>query len=272
MPYVDPGAMTELIEIWDQPPNSVPVLFTATPIHAQKTEVDSDTQSPVSSALGQEIAWPRLVGQDVSLVTCKFVIQYIPFVKSRMFVLHHHPDDGLVRYDIDRVVDVDGSRTQLAILTFKRADGADPFDYELTSTLDILTRDTASGDERGISDPTFTTVATGVKCRVSVGKGVTKGKEESAKSNIALAYRMVYLRPWYLDASPDGSFVPFATVNNITYNTQPLTHHHWFLVPSSTAVNSNNEPIPGEQYDIQEIEDAGLVHHHLAVTCLVVQP
>jgi hypothetical protein len=144
MAYVDPGLMTEIIDIWDQPPNSGPVVFMEG-IHAQKTEIANTTQSPVSAALGQNIAWPRLVGQDVSLVTTVFVIQYVPGVKSRMFVLHHHPDDGMVRYDLDRPVDIDGQRHQLNLLTFKRADGADPFDAQLTSTLDILARDTAGG-------------------------------------------------------------------------------------------------------------------------------
>lgn len=263
--------MTELIDLWDQPPNSLPVLV-AQNLHAQKTEVANTTQSPVSSVLGQNIAWPRLVGQDVALVTCVFVIQYIPGVRSRMFILHHHPDDGLVRYDIDRPVDEDGTRTQLKILTFKRADGADPFDAQLTSTLDVLIRDTSVGDERGISDPTFTTLATGVRCRVAMGKGVEKGKERVSKDKVTIAYREVFLRPWFLDPSPDGSYVPYTVVNAVTYNTKPLTHNHWLLVPSSTSLNSNNEPIPGEEFDIQEVNNPGFAHHHLEVSCILVQP
>jgi hypothetical protein len=271
MAYVDPGLMTEIIDVWDQPPNSKPIVFVEG-IHAQKTEIANTTQSPVSAALGQNIAWPRLVGQDVSLVTTVFVIQYVPGIRSRMFILHHHPDDGLVRYDLDRPVDIDGQRHQLNLLTFKRADGADPFDAQLTSTLDILSRDTASGDKRGISDPTFTTIATGIPCRVAEGKTAQKGKEVRTKSTVALAYREVYMRPWFLDPAPDGSFVPFTVVSGITYNTKPLTHNHWLLIPSSTAVNSNREPIPGEQYDITEIANPGLAHHHLEVSCEVVLP
>ena len=267
--YVDPGQMTELIDIWDQPPNALPVLI-AEGIHAQKTEVANTTQSPSSGQLGQNIAWPRLVGQPFSLVTCTFVIQYIAGIKSRMFIMHHHPDDGLVRYDIDRPVDIDGRRVQLSILTFKRADGADPFDALLTSTLDVLSRDTAVGDKKGISDPAFTTIATGIPCRVAEGKAAQKGKEVDTKSTVAVAYREVYIRPWFLDPSPDGSFIPFTVVSGITYNTLPLTHNHWLLIPSSTAVNSNNEPIPGEQYDILDIDNPGLAHHHLEVFCKVV--
>jgi hypothetical protein len=51
-----------------------------------------------------------------------------------------------------------------------------------------------------------------------------------------------------------------------------LTHDHWLLIPSSTAVNSNGEPIPGEYYDIEEIDNPGLAHHHLEVMCELVLP
>lgn len=189
-----------------------------------------------------------------------------------MFIMHHHPDDGLVRYDIDRSVDVDGRRVQLTILTFKRADGADPFDAELVTTLDVMTRDTASGDERGISDPAFTIVATGIPCRVAEGKAAQKGKEARSKTTVAVAYREVYMRPWFLDPAPNGSFVPYTVVSGVTYNTQALTHNHWLLIPSSTARNSNNEPIPGDQYDIIDIDNPGLLNHHLEVFCEIVLP
>jgi hypothetical protein len=271
MAYVDPGSMTEIIDIYDLPPNSLPILV-HDGIHARKLEVANTTQSPVSAQLGQNIAWPRLDGLSSSLVTTQFTLQYIAGIRSRGYIIHHHPDDGLVRYDIDRSVDIDGQRVQLTILAFKRADGSDPFDAELVTTLDVMTRDTASGDERGISDPAFTIIATGIPCRVAEGKATQKGKEVRTKTTVAIAYREVYLRPWFLDPAPNGSFVPYAVVNGITYNTQPLTHNHWLLIPSSTARNSNNEPIPGEQYDIVNIDNPGLMNHHLEVACEVVLP
>jgi hypothetical protein len=261
--------MDQIIDIWDQPPNSLPVLFLAG-INAQKLEPSSNTQSPVSSSLGQNIVWPRLVGQDVPLVTAVLTIQYIAGLKSRMFILHHHADDGLVRYDIDRIVDQNGHRVQLTILAFKRSDGIDPFDVGLTTTADILSRDISIGDKRGLSDPAFTTIATGWPCRVASGKSAPKGKEDRAKMKLAIAYREVFMRPWFLDPSPDGSFVPYTALSGTTYNTQSLSHYHWLLIPSSTALNLNNEPVPGELYDISEIDNPGLAHHHLEVSCELV--
>jgi len=271
MTYVDPGLMNKKIDIWDRPPNAMPVLF-ASGVNAQILGVSSTTQSPTSTSLNQQIAWPRLVGSDISLVTHSVVILYMTGLKSRMFIIYNDPDNGPRRFDIDRIVDLDEQKVELNLLVFERCDGADAFDALLTSTLDIMTRDTSEGDKRGFSAPEFTTVATGIPCRVGVGKATTKGKENVAKDKVSIVYREVFLRPWFLDPSPDGSYVPYTVVGGITYNTKPLTHNHWFLVPSSTAVNSNNEAIPGEQYDIQEIDNPGLAHHHLEVECIVVQP
>lgn len=262
--------MNRQIDIWDRPPNSLPVIF-ASGIYAQITGVSSTTQSPNSPALNQQIAWPRLVGSDISVITHSVVIRYMPGLKSRMYVVYNDPDAGPRRFDIDRIVDPDEQKVQLNLLVFERADGADPFDALLTSTADVLTRDSSAADKRGISSPSFTTIATAIACRVGVGKAAPRGKEERSKTTIAIAYRVVYMRPWFLDPSPDGSYVPYAVVGGITYNTMPLTHNHWLLIPSSTAVNSNNEPVPGEEYDIQEIDNPGLAHHHIEVACEIVQ-
>ena len=80
------------------------------------------------------------------------------------------------------------------------------------------------------------------------------------------------MRPWYRDPAPNGSYAPFTVVSGVTYNTQPLSHNNWFLIPSSTSVNSKNEAIPGEQYDILEIKNPGLASQYLEVSCEVVLP
>lgn len=269
--YTDPGAMSRQIDIWDRPPGAAPVLVAAG-VYAQLTGVDNTTQSPSAPALGQNTAWPRLMGQQVSLMTVQIVIRYIAGLKSRMFAIYNDPDNGPMILDFDRVVDPDFHKVELHILAFVRADGVDPFDALLTSTLDVLQRDTSNGDKHGFSDPTFTKVATGIPCRVAMGKVAPKGREERAKAKLAIAYREVYIRPWFLDPAPDGSFIPFTVISGVTYNTQPLTHNHAFLIPSSTAVNSNNEPVPGEIYDITDIDNPGLEHHHLEVSCQVILP
>ncbi len=271
MAYIDPGLMDRQIDIWDRPLNSLPVLF-ATGVFARITGVSSNTSSAVSASLGQNIVWPRTQGQDVSLVTHKVVIRYMPGLKNRMYLVYNDPDNGIRRFDIDRIVDTDEKKFELEILALERCDGADPFDALLTSTADVMTRNTSPGDKRGISDPAFTTVATGIRCRVAANKIAPKGKEDRAKMKLSIAYREVFLRPWFLDPSPDGSYIPYTVVGGITYNTQPLTHNHWLLIPSSTSVNVNGDAIPGEQYDITEIDNPGLMHHHLEVACELVLP
>src|ERR1700680_4610218 len=124
----------------------------------------------------------RTQGQDVSLVTHKVIIRYMPGLKSRMFLVYNDHDNGIRRFDIDRIVDIDEQKFQLDILAHERCDGADPFDALLTSTADILVRDRAAGDRRGMSDPAFTSVATGIPCRVAANKVAPKGKEDRAKS------------------------------------------------------------------------------------------
>lgn len=271
MAYTDPGQRNKLIDIYDRPPNAAPVLFLSG-IYAKITGVSSTTPSQSSTELNQNITWPRLVGQDMAVITHDVNIGYISGLKSRMFIVYNDPDAGQRRFDIDRIVDPDEQKVELHILALERIDGADPFDAMLTSRLDILERDTSLGDELGMSDPTFNTIATGIPCRVSQGKGVQKGNEVRSKSTVALTYREVFMRPWFRDPAPNGSFVPFTVVSGITYNTLPLSHNHWFLIPSATSVNANNESIPGEQYDILEIANPGLAYQYLAVTCEVVLP
>lgn len=271
MAYTDPGQRNKLIDIYDRPPNSLPVIF-QTGIYAKIEGVSSTTPSQASTELNQNIVWPRLVGQDMSLITHKVNIGYIAGLKSRMYIVYDDPDNGPRRFDIDRIVDPDEQKVELQILALERVDGADPFDAMLTSTLDILERDTAPGDELGISDPTFATIATGIPCRIAQGKGVERGKESRSKTTTAIAYREVYMRPWYRDPAPNGSYVPFTVLSGVTYNTQGLTHNHWFLVPSSASLNSNHEAVPGEQYDILEIKNPGLASQYLEVSCEVVLP
>ena len=267
--YTNPGLMDRQIDLWDRPPNALPVLVAAG-LYAQITGVSSNTPSSVAAALGQNAVWPRTQGQDVSMITHAIVMRYQAGMKSRMFFIYNDPDNGMRRFDIDRIVDPDEHKVQLNILAVERCDGLDPFDALLTSTADVLLRNVSAGDKRGISDPAFTTIATGISCRVAANKVAPKGKEDRAKYKLALAYREVYLRPWFLDPSPDGSYVPYTVAGGITYNTQPLLHTHWLLIPSSTALNSNGESIPGEYYDIEEIDNPGLAHHHLEVMCELV--
>ncbi len=154
------------------------------------------------------------------------------------------------------------------------ASAFDPFDLLLTMSVDVLSRDTAAGDKRGLSDPSFTTIGTNWPCRISGSmKLVGIGKEQRAKSKEAIAFREVFMRPWYADQSPDGSFQPYAVDSGTTYNTQPLTHDHWLLSPSSAILNANGEPTPGQEFDIFEIDplfnqDGSL--HHLEVWCRLI--
>jgi len=227
--YAQIGAMDRQVDIWDQPPKSMPVLFAAG-IWAQISTVANTSLSPVSTDLGQNTAWPRLTGNDVSQVAHSVSISYMPGLLSRMYLIYNDPDNGARRFDIDRIEDPDQRKMELRILAIERKDGLDPFDSMLNTTLDILTRDTAPGDKRGISDPSFTVIAMGVPCRVAEGKGVPAGKELLAKSKLAIAYRKIFMRPWFADPSPDGSYTPNWTVGGNLFNTQPLTHDHWLRI------------------------------------------
>jgi hypothetical protein len=142
------------------------------------------------------------------------------------------------------------------------------FDNLLISTADVLTRDTVGEDARGMADPTFTVVATGVPCRVSMGKTVGKGKENRAKAKEQIAYREVFMRPWFADPSPDGSYVPYVLVGGVNYNTEPLTHDHWLRIPSPLIVNGVT--IYGDLYDIFDVQNPGLLNDHLEVWCQLV--
>lgn len=269
MIYTDPGMMDKVIEFWDQPPNAAPVLFLAG-VEAQIIGVESTSESPVSSQLGQNIAWPRIQGQDLPHVTHKVNISYIAGLKGRMFIIYNDPDNGARRFDIDRIVDPDEHKHELRILAIERNDGADPFDGMLTTTLDVLARNVSVGDDYGLPDQTFIPLSTGIACRVSMSGPVPKGKELRGKGNVTLTEAVIYMRPWFEDQAPDGSFVPYTVVSGTTYNTRPLTHDHWLLIPSSTALNSNGQAVPGEYYDISDIDNPGFANHHIEVWCELV--
>src|SRR4051812_34943007 len=104
--YTDPGQMSRQIDIWDRPPNSAPALLFSG-IYAQILGVSNTTQSPVSPSLGQNTAWPRLPGPQISQITHQIVIRYLPGMKSRMYIVYADPDNGPRIFDIDRIVDPD---------------------------------------------------------------------------------------------------------------------------------------------------------------------
>ncbi len=270
--YQAVGAMDRQVDIWDQPLNGLPVIF-ASGVWAEITTAPATSPSLVSPELGQNRAWPRTLGHDVAMVHHIVTIPYMPGVLSRMFLVYNDPDNGARRFDIDHILDADEHKFQLQMLAIERKDGAASlFDVLLNTTADILTRDTSGDDKRGMADPTFTTVATAVACRVSTDKIVPRGKEERAKAKLNVAYREVHMRPWYLDPSPDGSYIPYWVSGGVTYNTQALTHDHWLLIPSATVKNSNNQATPGQMYDVMSIDDPGNMHHHIELLCQVIVP
>jgi hypothetical protein len=232
--YAPVGGMDRQVDIWDQPPKSLPVLIAAG-IWAEILTLPNASLSPISTELGQNQVWPRLTSNDVSQVVHNVSIGYMPGLSSRMFLVYNDPDNGARRFDIDRIVDPDEHKMELRILAIERKDGVEVFDTLLNTTLDILTRDTSAGDSRGMSNPAFTVVAMGVPCRIAEGKGIPRGKELLAKSKLAIAYRQVFMRPWFADPSPDGSYIPNWTVSGNVFNTQPLTHFHWLRIPSVTG-------------------------------------
>ena len=262
--YSQLGAMDRQVDIWDQPLNALPILVLAG-VWASIVTVANTSPSPVSANLGQTEVWPRTLGQDVSQNPHLLTIPYMPGLLSRMFLVYNDPDNGARRFDIDRIVDPDERKMELKILAIERKDGSDVFDTLLTTTADVLIRDTSAGDKRGMSSPSFTTIASAIACRVAEGKEVPRGKEQLAQSKVGIAYREVFMRPWYLDPSPDGSYFPYWVKGGTTYNTQPLTHDHWLLIPSATVKNSNNQATPGAYYDIFDIDDPGLAHHHIEI-------
>jgi hypothetical protein len=125
----------------------------------------------------------------------------------------------------------------------------DPFDALLISTADVLTRDASpagsSGDAYGLSDPAFTTVDTGVPCRVS-SNPVGTDKEMMARMKEDIAYKKVFMRPWY---DPN--------------NRNPLSHDHWLRIYGYDT---------SSLYDIFEIRDPGGMGHHLEIDCRLVEP
>jgi hypothetical protein len=135
---------------------------------------------------------------------------------------------------------------------------ADPFDQQLQYVASVLVRDlSGTGDAYGKNSPTFSTIATGVKCAV-IFQSVPADREFLAKSKEGIAFRKVLLRPWYVDASPDGSWVPQHVYNGTTYNTKPLSHAHWLLINS-------------ENYDIYEVRNPGWQNHHFEALCRLIE-
>jgi head-tail adaptor len=268
--YAPLGEMDRQVDIWDQPgPQALPVLVAAG-VWAKIATVATTTLSPASEELGQTNVWPRILGQDVSQNPHMVTIRYMPGLLSRMFLIYNDPDNGARRFDIDRIVDPDEHKFELRILAIERKDGAmDPFDALLTTTADILTRDTTGDDPRGMASPSFTTIASGIACRLAEGRGTPRGKKERAKDKLAFMFHEVFMRPWFLDASPDGSYIPYWVNGGKTYNTQPLTQDHWLLIPSASAINTNNQAAPGAMYDITDIDNPGAANHHIEVWCQV---
>jgi hypothetical protein len=119
----------------------------------------------------------------------------------------------------------------------------DPFDLLLNQVATVMTRTASSAGGYG-GTASFTTVGTGVPCAVHEDS-VPTDKEFLAKSKEGIAYKKVFLRPW------------FDTDNN------PLTHDHWFQI----TVNGNTN-----NYDIFQIHDPGGIGHHLEVECRVIDP
>lgn len=120
----------------------------------------------------------------------------------------------------------------------------DPFDSLLNQLASVLVRDVSGSDAYGQANPSFTTVATGIPCRVST-LSVGTDREYLAKSKEDIAFKKVYMRPWF-----DGGG-------------KPLTHDHWLEI----VVNGNDN-----MYDIFEIRDPGGMGHHLEVLCRLVIP
>src|ERR1700678_616808 len=91
--YQPLGSLDRQVDIWDQPPNLMPVLVVAG-VWASIITIPNTTQSPISPELGQKQVWPRLVGQDISQVAHTVTISYMPGLKSRMFLVYNDPDNG----------------------------------------------------------------------------------------------------------------------------------------------------------------------------------
>src|ERR1035441_3080184 len=149
--------------------------------------------------------------------------------------------------------------------------GSDPFDATLISTADVLIRGISGGDAYGKAQASFTALTTAVPCRVTMGTSVGKGKELLAGAKEGLIVREVFMRPWFQDPSPDGSYVPSTVVGGVTYNTKPLTHDHWLLIPSQSVLNRNGQAVPGEYYDIVDVQNPNLSNDHLEVWCRSVE-
>lgn len=127
----------------------------------------------------------------------------------------------------------------------------------MNQTANVMVRDLAgTGNAYGQNNPAFSQVASGWPCRVSI-LGVPVDLEFRAKDKLGIAFRKVLMRPWFLDQSPDGSYVPNHVYQSLTYNTEPLTNSHWLQIAT-------------QMYDIFEMRNPGGLNHHLEISCRVI--
>lgn len=133
----------------------------------------------------------------------------------------------------------------------------DAFDASLINLVDVMAQTLGAGDKYGQANPDLLVLATNVNARVCLGKGRTK--ESEAEKKIAINWRSVYMRPWFADPAPDGSLLPNHIIGGTTYNTQPLTTHHWLR-------------FQGQRLDIKQIDDPSGLGHHWEIYCQLVIP
>jgi len=112
------GELKELVDFYDQP-----------------TDPDASTGQKQPDVLFASNVWakiedlwstsePRNLAQQVlTEISHRIYVQYLPGVKSRMYLIWHHPD-GDRRMDIAQPPgDPDGNRQYLRILAIERNDG-----------------------------------------------------------------------------------------------------------------------------------------------------
>lgn len=133
----------------------------------------------------------------------------------------------------------------------------DPFDLMLNK-VGVIKERTTSGYGGYGGTPSLSTVGATAKCRYATLASVPTDIEFRSKSKEAIAFRKVFLRPWFVDQSPDGSYEPSHVIGPDTYNTQPLRPTHWLLIEN-------------EMYDIYELRNPGGLYHHFEACCRVIE-
>jgi hypothetical protein len=113
----------------------------------------------------------------------------------------------------------------------------DAFDDTLDSLADVLTKETGTADDYGVSTHNFVTISSGVPCRVSLGRG--RAREDKSDKKTALNYREVFMRPYF---DPQGN---------------KLSHNNWLRI--------NNQ-----LYDVYQVDNPGEQNHHFEVWCTLV--